>query len=54
MGRFVGLLGDVFWSALMVLALIIVAYFILRQAGRIGPLKPIVGKVQDLATPSGG
>lgn len=53
MGRFIGLLGDVFWSALMVLALLIVAYFILRQAGRIRPLQGVVGKVQDLATPAG-
>lgn len=50
MGRIVGLLGDVFWSALMVLGLIIVAFFLVRLMGRVPALSGVSSKISDLAT----
>ena len=50
MGRLVSLLGDVFWSAIMVLVLIIVAFFLLRVVGRVPMLSGVTTKISDLAT----
>lgn len=50
MGRLVSLLGDVFWSAIMVLVLIIVAFFLLRMASKLPVLSGVTGKISDLAT----
>ena len=52
MGRLAALLGDIFWSALMVVVLLIVGFFILRTVGRVPPLKGVTNKVASLATPS--
>lgn len=52
MSRIWRLFGDVFWSAMIVLGLLIVAYFILRTLGKFG-LSPITSRVATLATPSG-
>jgi hypothetical protein len=53
MGRLVSLLGDVFWSALMVLGLIIVAFFVLRMVAKVPALSGVTSKISDLATPPG-
>jgi len=53
MGRLVSLLGDVFWSAIMVLVLIIVAFFLLRVAGNVPMLQGVTSKIADLASPPG-
>jgi hypothetical protein len=56
MSRLVRLLGDVFWSAMIVLGLLIVAFFVLRVLGNVGrgtPVASVAGSAASLATPAG-
>ena len=52
MRRLAELAGDIFWSAVMVLVLLIVAVFILRFVGRVPALSGVAGKLENLATPN--
>jgi hypothetical protein len=53
MGRLASLVGDIFWSALMVVVLLIVGFFILRLAGRAPVVGGVASKAASLATPAG-
>lgn len=53
MARLATLVGDIFWSAMMLLVGLIVLFFILRLLGRVPALSGVVGKAQQLATPQG-
>ena len=56
MGRLASMAGDLFWSALMVLALLIVAFFLIRLIAKVGGgsvVTSVAAKVQSLATPQG-
>jgi len=52
MARLATWAGDVFWSAVMVLVLLIVAVLILRLLGRVPALSGVVGKIETAATPN--
>lgn len=54
MERAARLAGDLFWSAMMILVLLIVGVFVLRLVGRVPALSGFVGKVENLATPNAG
>lgn len=54
MNRILRLAGDVFWSAMIVLGLLIVAYFVLRMVGRLGgPFATASSAAARLSTPPG-
>jgi hypothetical protein len=54
MERAARLAGDLFWSAIMILVLLIVGVFILRLVGRVPAMSGIVGKIENAATPNAG
>lgn len=54
--RVARILGDIFWSSMIVLGLLIVAFFVLRALGRIGkgtPVAGFAGAAGRAATPAG-
>lgn len=54
--RVARLMGDIFWSAMIVLGLLIVGFFVLRVLGNVGrntPVAGVAGTVARAATPGG-
>lgn len=52
MSNLARLAGDLFWSAVMVLVLLVIGVFVLRLVGRVPALSGIVGKIENAATPN--
>lgn len=53
MARLATLLGDIFWSAMMLLIGLIVLFALLRLFAKVPVLSSVVNKAQSLATPGG-
>lgn len=53
MGRLATLVGDIFWSAMMLLVGLIVLFFILRLLGKVPVIGGVAQKAGQLATPNG-